>query len=472
MSTGNKSSRNAALPPTGSEKSSASGLPLGSQQDKTQSDRAGQNTRGDEAAGSTAPPHEDHDTVSRYRERLMREMASRRGPSPTSTSGPQHPSPIQEERRISPSIASGPATATSTESAKTVRGTPGLPARTPSYPFPSMKTPGSIASSLHRPFTMLSPTGLQAETQSGIPEGPNQFDKNHPTHSTSPFSNVTFQPSDSAFPDGQDEPGFFPSPNLYDLSLMLSAEPGVDAWWQTVVEITTACFKAERVTLALPGDSTDVENVPWGQKATYNAQEKDDYSIGYLARGSSMVPSSTGAASDATPYHPDAPGVRTDLTRPGLPSRHSFTSYENKKARQTARADRAQPQPSRPRIPRSKSSYPVSSPGGEVPAEGSPNVLLNRQALAEHDAAEGQQPILEWEPPMGSQPEPVGRVLPVLQALDFEADPLIDHNGVQRVLDRSRAVALTRSYPYLDVHSGDKHDENTSTSRSRSPVRT
>ena len=40
----------------------------------------------------------------------------------------------------------------------------------------------------------------------------------------------------------------------------------MDAWWNTVVQIMRDVYKAERVTLAIPADTTDIENVPWGQK--------------------------------------------------------------------------------------------------------------------------------------------------------------------------------------------------------------
>ncbi len=50
------------------------------------------------------------------------------------------------------------------------------------------------------------------------------------------------------------------------MTLMLSSEPGLDAWWSTVVQIMTEYYKAERLALAIPADLTDIENVPWGQK--------------------------------------------------------------------------------------------------------------------------------------------------------------------------------------------------------------
>ncbi|MDA4133496.1 MAG: hypothetical protein OK454_10300, partial [Thaumarchaeota archaeon] len=83
---------------------------------------------------------------------------------------------------------------------------------------------------------------------------------------------------------------------------------------------------------------------------------------------------------------------------------------------------------------------------------------LNERALEEHDAAEPpRQLVPSWEAPLLAQQEDNrSRVLPVLQALDYEADPLIDHNGILRVVERGRVIALTRSYPYLDASPGDK----------------
>ncbi len=59
-------------------------------------------------------------------------------------------------------------------------------------------------------------------------------------------------------------------PNLYDLTLMLNLDPGLHAWWEAVVRIFTAYYGADRLSLALPADAGEVENVPWGQKATYS----------------------------------------------------------------------------------------------------------------------------------------------------------------------------------------------------------
>jgi len=264
----------------------------------------------------------------------------------------------------------------------------------------------------------------------------------------------------------------FSSPNLYDLTLMLSAEPGLDAWWSTVVQIMTDIFKAERVTLAVPADPTDIENVPWGQKATYSPRQ-DGMSVGYMTRGSSFVLSSNDGFSEPR-SQAEEPAKQKSPLRPGLQSRHSFTAYEDRKEKKKSPIP-SNPAGRRPNLPlRSKSLYPSSSlRQGEVADrrssededgyddddndddEEEQHPGLNRQALEEHDALEEQR-IPSWEAPLASPRQGRGKVLNVLQALSYEADPLIDHNGVVRVLERGRVIALTRNYPYLNPGVKDK----------------
>jgi len=162
----------------------------------------------------------------------------------------------------------------STGSSRTIRAsfdlTPGT-VRTPSYPFPRMNLRldrglSQRSGPSHRPFTLLSPT--------------NEPLNNDPT-TVAPLSR-TQTASDASTPVGQtpmsqifpDDPNF-PTPDLYDLILMLNAEPGLDMWWVNVTEILSEAYGADRASLAIPGDITDLENVPWGQKATYNIYGSD-----------------------------------------------------------------------------------------------------------------------------------------------------------------------------------------------------
>lgn len=395
--------------------------------------------------------------LSQYRQNLAWDLEVRDRPTreamPSVSAPTTRVSPILEETSASPSPPhpdyEDEPTTTSTESAKTIRGgmTPGFMPKTPSYPFPrmgqSVASPGFTHPSMHRPFTTLSPTTAPSGHQPAPFDYTGRRERVLSDPST-PSSGMTFLPlgyaaSTPAISD-------FPTPNLYDLVLMLSAEPGLDAWWNAVVQIMTELYQAERVTLAVPADSTDIENVPWGQKATFNMHQEDGMSLGYIARGSSMVLSSKGDVSEPVLQNDGVARQRNQM-RPELLSRHSFTSYEEQE-RLTA-TDRPTATLRRPNLPsRSKTTHPTVSQQPQ-PGDEDASIALNRQALEEHDALDEQQEIPSWEAPMTTKRPGQGKVLNVLQALNYEADPLLDHNGVHRVLERGKVVALTRTYPYL-----------------------
>lgn len=420
---------------------------------------------------------ENKRSITEYRARLAREMerreqAARNSPSPSrKASEKTRISPIKEESSATPSptLDSDLPTA-STESNKTVRGgmTPGFTARTPSYPFPRMTTPSFTSSYLQNVIGQQPQGG--AVSAAGAQFGSFVIQDQLRSDPSSPASAMTFLPTGvTAMSSSLD----FPTPNLYDLSLMLSSEPGLDAWWNSVVQIMTGYYKAERVTLSVPADSTDIENVPWGQKASYNALEEDELSMAYIGKDSSLFTRSAGEQPEPT-TDPAAPQRSDWPTRPPIQNRHSFTSYEDKKE-EAYGSDVAGPSSQRPfLIPRSKSYYPDT----ERPI--SPHPALNRQALEEHDAIEEQQPVPTWEATLHPHREAKGRLLPVLQGLDFEADPLIDHNGITRVIERGRVIALTRTYPYLDPNlegkqqsSGIKPSQSEDLKKpSRKPIRT
>ncbi|OTA91371.1 hypothetical protein M434DRAFT_343993 [Hypoxylon sp. CO27-5] len=388
-------------------------------------------------------------SITEYRARLAREMelreqAVRSPPSPSRNASEQtRISPIKEESSATPSPTPDSDLLTaSTESNKTVRGgmTPGFTARTPSYPFPRMSTPNFTSTYLQNVISQQSQAGVV--NAAGAQFGSFVLHDQLRSDPSTPASAMTFLPTGVTTKSSSFD---FPTPNLYDLTLMLSAEPGLEAWWNSVVQIMTGFYKAERVTLSVPADPTDIENVPWGQKATYNALEEDELSMGYLAKGT--IATSLGEPPEPTP---SSEGLQKNerLKRPVIQNRHSFTAYENKKGtREGDMEQTAGPSSQRPGlIQRSKSYYP----GTNKQEPTSPHPALNRQALEEHDAIEEQQPVPTWEAKLESKRDVKGRLLPVLQALDFEADPLIDHNGITRVVERGKVIALTRSYPYLD----------------------
>lgn len=399
--------------------------------------------------------------LNQHRERLAKQLEDREGPqgsvASTNTGGKARVSPIHEEA-ISPSLDAAFASllptgleTASTESAKTIRGgeTPAAPyARTPSYPFPSMRTPRQLSYNGHRPFTALSPTVNPSNFAGGsFYEGPHDQVLSGPI---TPVSGLNFQPPGSQNSrDGSN----FETPNLYNLSLMLSSEPGLDPWWSTVVKIMRDVYKADRVTLSVPADSTDIENVPWGQKATFSAAEEDELSLTYLPRGSSFIPSSSGDTVDTSASEGYASGDSPPalmMSRPGLTNRHSFTSYESTKRDPTSFSETARNVSSRP-PPLTRAKSYLSARPDQPPRTGTlQNAQLSLQALEDHMAFEAEKHAPSWENGEQSRRDVQGRVFSVLQALDYEADPLIDSSGILRVLERERVIALTRDYPYLN----------------------
>ncbi|KAI0432917.1 hsp90-like protein [Xylaria sp. FL1042] len=387
-------------------------------------------------------------SIKDYRAKLARDMERKTQGSPAENFENIRVSPIREDLSGSVSSASDLPTA-STESNKTVRGgtTPGFAARTPSYPFPRMNTPGFRPSHLQNHFSLFRGRVLHDQLTSDP---------------STPASAMTFLPPGcTPFPEDPD----YPTPNLYELSLMLSAEPGLNAWWNTVVQIMTEIYKAERITLSVPADATDVDNVPWGQKATYNAQTEDDFSMGYIARGSSLAANSVHDVIDVPPTIDSTPGEERPL-RPNIQSRHSFTAYEDKKELRRAQFSEAaaSPTPRRPGLAsRSKTHFSGADRGGIATSHtAASHTALNQQALEEHDAVEEKQHLPSWEATLESERALKGRVLPVLQALDLDADPLIDHNGITRVIERGKVIALTRTYPYLDPGANEQSTRNKS----------
>ncbi|PSR83254.1 hypothetical protein BD289DRAFT_370269 [Coniella lustricola] len=452
---------------------------------------AGSQEASNQQSAAAKGPIDPANQLSQYREQLAKDMQRQglaaKNPSSSPATHTKRVSPILEESIAgSPGhIVSGPATAStnvSTESGHTIRGgvTPGLVPRTPSYPFPRVTTPGYQPSPMHRPFTTLSPTGKAPDsplsTANTATYGNSRAQDQMLSNPSTPASAASFLPSGVAYSPQPEITPDIPTPNLYDLSLMLTSEPGLDAWWRTVVHIMTAYYRAERLTLSVPADSTDLENIPWGQKATYNARQEDNFSMEYMAMSSSAIPSTKGDFS-GTPSTPGLDAFRLQVPlRPKLPTRHSFGSYEEEKQKKTAEkfkapaaaAAAAVASSKRPGLfTRSQSFFPVTPHSERPRPDDVLHMGLNQQALAEHDAEEPKD-IENWPVPAPER-ENTGRMFELLQALDYEADPLIDHHGVAKVLERGRVIALTRSYPYLEESAPSKSSDTKVAGRNPSP---
>ncbi len=159
-------------------------------------------------------------------------------------------------RESSPSLSPRSSSPRSSSSSQRVTLS-GLPTINPAdYPFPSMDSESLVSSS----------TG---EALPGLPRAGSTFSD----------TTIRFRPSMSHLTTNASRrptyntwlgPRDFPSPNIYDLTLKMNADIGIDSFWENIIDILVTNFYASRVTLSIPYDLTDISNMPWGLKATYN----------------------------------------------------------------------------------------------------------------------------------------------------------------------------------------------------------
>lgn len=381
--------------------------------------------------------------------------------------GARRVSPIKEEpiSTISPTLegafASTPSplltaatTSTeSTESAKTIRGsvppTPAgqYPLRTPSYPFPTVPNTPRWASSFHLPFTALSPTVSAIHAREwAAPKDRLASESSTPAASSTPFAPGERGPSFTEFEDPR-----YPSPNLYELTLQLGAEPGLTAWWTAVTTIMKECYGVERATLAVPADASDIENVPWGQKTSWTATFGGDSPHAATYQETPGAKSQNVRVQQPTPQPEERPTTAIPDKRPKLFSHHSFAGYERQKTEATSPDCPTPPVlPVRPRGPLRAASHAPQAPAREHP--------LRQVSQASFDGSfspfPGFSATSNREPSfsdpdfssIGGEPTSSTAVFSVLRALDHEPDALIDNTGINRVLERGRVVTLTRDY--------------------------
>ncbi|KAL3482317.1 hypothetical protein BJX99DRAFT_242988 [Aspergillus californicus] len=356
-------------------------------------------------------------------------------PQETTSSQGSIPSGSQEstkKRRISnvlspqviPHLTEAP---DSVGSSDTIRGTDSqttpeaLPERTPSYPFPDMPTQSKqkLISQLNNGAFKLT---LPAEKLKGqaLVEG-------QPAPSILPTFNSAFVPSDHK--PVMEEPAY-PSPNLYELTLQLNSDPGLDAWWINVVEILRTYYGAERASLAIPGDATDLENVPWGQKAIFNGSipetdqpHRPSNETGTVDVNCPTVIAQTEKAKEMHAVPEVVNGPATPGTRPPLSARHSFAGFGKERKKPTwsgTDALRGSKMQSKPEAPRMQEQSQTPTPAQPAPIDtSSPSDHHHRLA-----------------------------VFPTPRALEVELDPLIKRAGVVKLFGRTKPVILTREYSH------------------------
>lgn len=425
---------------------------------------------GARAPGKTSPDELEIERLRNLQLKILQQQQQARmrnvsGNTGASGLGARRVSPIKEEpfSAMSPTLEgafantpsplpTGHTTSTeSTESAKTIRGSvPPTPAghaalRTPSYPFPTVPNTPRWAASFHMPFTSLSPTVSAIHSREwAVPKDHIASESSTPAASTTPFA-----PGDRGQFSSETEDPRFPSPNLYELVLQLGTEPGLAAWWTAVTTIMRENYGAERATLAVPADTSDIENVPWGQKTTYTAALGNDSPRGAVFQDTSMKGSIR--VQQPTPQPEERPPPTTiPERRPKLFSHHSFAGHERQKAEAAFPESPTPVMPVRPRGPPRAVSHAPQAPMREHPLrqvsqasfDGSSSPFPSFASVSTRDPSFSDP---DFSSVGGESTSPIA-VFNVLRALDHEPDALIDNTGVNRVLERGRLVTLTRDY--------------------------
>lgn len=400
-------------------------------------------------------------------EQQRAQLRSMQGKSSYGSIGARRISPIKEEpmATMSPTLegafdSPGPlltaqTTSTeSTESARTIRGSvPPTPAghalRTPSYPFPTVPGTPRWTSAFHQPFTNLSPTVSAVYAREFMaPLERMASETSTPAASTTPFA-----PGSRLHQVNEGEDPRFPSPNLYELVLRLSAEPGLAAWWTTVTAIMRDHYGADRATLAVPADASDIENVPWGQKATYIATaDTDSPRVANYQDDHNQKPrissAEHGSSYEQFEQTENSPTPQKSEKRPKLFTHHSFAGHERQ--RQGTSPESPSPMQSiRPRaLLRAASHAPHTPPRPDHPLKQVSQASFDGTSNPYPSAFPSREPTFsdpDFSSVGGEASSPLA-VFNVLRALDHEPDALIDNTGINRVLERGRLVTLTRDY--------------------------
>jgi len=320
--------------------------------------------------------------------------------------------------------------------------------RTPSYPFPYVPgTPKAWSQKFHQPFTSLSPTV----------HAPALGDQDTPGKSpaiasgaSTPGPQAPFLPPGETPAAGSQDPRY-PTPNLYELVLKLNSEPGLEQWWATLTNILCDDFKAERASLIVPIDPTDIENVPWGQKAVLDIN-------GHQDRANALHPPGRPSCAESFDIRPPEHVQRDPLTtqsrelgpqklhperlRPRLEARHSYAGHGREvRSVLSTLNDPSLKQNSRPLGPRRMNTHTstfesLSQSVRYDVGRSDPTVAVQHTPLSDPDFSS-----------VGGPPdEPLAKVFNTFRVLDHEDEPLIEPAGITRVLERGRVVTVTRDH--------------------------
>jgi signal transduction histidine kinase len=305
-----------------------------------------------------------------------------------------------------------------------------------SHSPPKSKHRGFAA--FHKPFTLLSPT-IGHESQVGDPI-PRSSDSVAPDPS---FASARQQlvPSGGLSPLANTD---FPAPSPYDVSLILNSEPGLDSWWTNLVQILQEYYGAERVALAVPGDATDLENVPWAQKATFKPVDH----ARELQLSKRLEKLEIDEKNPKTAERDMAIGLRPPPSpaqqRPSLQSRHSFAGYVTKTEESLFKNNEESEQPRRPKGP-GRALSNVSMGDAKLDAASRRRGQSDAGDSGDNGGVSSDGRTEYFDAPESPLLQPI-RVFPVPQPLGKEEDALIRQSGIGRLLCRDKVVVITRNY--------------------------
>lgn len=384
------------------------------------------------------------------------------GPRPALSANPPSPSEVARAASCAESNSSG-------ATLKGISRTPDAHVpHTPSYPFPIMQ-PHSNDNRLEDSHADASSNGKAPNTdkKERVSKAPGTIEMNSSNAKPTAFQSAFLPPGAPAIVDDP----LYPSPSLYDVILKLNADPGLESWWTNVIEILQTHFGAERASLAVPGDSTDLENVPWGQKATFNVDRVtdlvdlpqsdalNDFDEGVLPH--EEQPSQRKREESGHTPTTRASKLQSSSRRPSLVARHSFAGFGKEKK-------------SRPR------ERPSLSTRDKSLLELTPRVPSDERSVDSIDATISSTGFISEDPlskPAALHPGPAPQSSPLVvftfpRALETEVDPLIKRTGIVRLFGRSKPAVLTREYAYGPAESSSRSSEITTVHTPNDTVQT
>lgn len=245
--------------------------------------------------------------------------------------------------------------------------------------------------------------------------------------STTTFTKNNFTSSKSAW--SEESAPLVPDPS--DLILALNSDCGFDAFFKNLTAILSTYFGAQRVTLALPTDPTDIVNIPWGLRAVYNNIHSSSTPKSSESGRSTGVPSPGGNSKcDEDEWHTEDDISPTPIINVIQPSDNISTADILDIGRRASL--------------KHKLTERVTKRLGKIP---SPLKLDNRKYQSYDDTSSITASVESKDSDaLPSDNESRILVFDELRPLSWETDCLIDAHGVVNMLDIDHTVVLQRKY--------------------------